>query len=145
MSDATVSPSVRPVSFRDFTRSAGVWLTVLLVGYMFFNTFRAISSPVAFAESFGVPLVSPQETTFVTVYAIRALFLALYGSALLIRRSYGGLALFAAVASVMPVGDALLVASSAGAVGTVVRHALIAVLLVVTAGLLYRRAQQLTT
>jgi hypothetical protein len=107
-------------------RSVGLWLSALLVGYMLVNAVRAIVSPISFASSFGIPLNNPSDDAFVLVYATRALFLGLFGLALFLRRSYASLALFALVATVMPIGDALLVALRGGELAIVVRHSLTA-------------------
>ncbi|MDX2139101.1 MAG: DUF4267 domain-containing protein [Chloroflexota bacterium] len=113
-------------------RSAGVWLALVLVIYMLFNAARAVTNPLDFAASYGTPLAEGSSTAFVLVYAIRALFLALFGLALIVTMQWRALAWFALVAVVMPAGDALLVALQGGAISIVVRHALTAVLLFVT-------------
>jgi hypothetical protein len=66
------------------------------------------------------------------VYAIRALFLGLFGLGLLLRRDFKALALYALIGSVMPLGDALLVATEGATAGTVLRHLLVALFLLVT-------------
>lgn len=110
-------------------RSVGVWMTIFLIVYILFNAVRSVLNPADFAVSFGLPLTSVGGSGFVFVYAIRALFLGLFGIALLVRRNYSGLALFVLVASVMPIGDATLVSLAGGPTGTVIRH-------IVTAGFL---------
>ena len=66
------------------------------------------------------------------MYAIRALFLGLFGLALLARRDYKGLALYSLVGSVMPIGDAILVAVQGGGTAIIIRHVLTACFLVAT-------------
>jgi hypothetical protein len=104
----------------------------ILIVYILFNAVRAALNPAEFAAYFGLPLASPENTAFVFVYAVRALFLGLFGLALLLRRSYAALGLYAFVGSVMPIGDALLVVLANGGTGTVVRHALTALFLLLT-------------
>ena len=76
------------------------------------------------------------------VYASRALFLALVTAVLLAWRQFRALGLFAAVAVVMPVADAVQVSAAGGASSIVIRHIVIAAYLVVTALLLVRLAKQ---
>lgn len=112
----------------------------ILIVYILFNAVRATLGPVDFADYYGLPLVDPGNTAFVFVYAIRALFLGVFGLGLLIRRDFNGLALYALVASLMPLGDAILVGVEGGPTGTVVRHVLTAVFLVATWYMLRRQA-----
>lgn len=113
-------------------RSVGVWMTVILIGYILFNAVRATANPVDFAGSFGLPLGITDSSAFVLVYAIRSLFLGLFGLGLLLRRDFKGLALYALVAVVMPLGDAALVALEGAPTATVIRHLLIAAFLILT-------------
>jgi hypothetical protein len=113
-------------------RSIGFWMAAVLVIYILFNAVRAVQNPVDFALYYGLPLVDETNTAFVVVYAIRALFLGMFGLALIVRMKWQSLALFALVAVIMPVGDALLVVQQGGASGTVIRHALTAAFLLLT-------------
>lgn len=122
---------------RSPSRAVGVWMAVFLIAGTAFNAVQAIWDPVEFASRFGVP-VAPDTTAFVSVYAIRALFLGVFAGALVWRRDFRSLALFVLVAVIMPLGDAALVAYQAGPLITVVRHLLIAVFLLATAFLLRR-------
>ena len=96
--------------------ASGYWLRVstaliaLMGVYMLVNTVRAFADPAGFAAYMGLPLTDPANHAFVQVYALRALFLGLCALALLFRRDTRALAVFALVAIVMPVGDALLTA-----------------------------------
>ena len=124
--------------------TSGYWLRVstvliaLMGAYMLVNTVRAFADPAGFAAYMGLPLTDPANHAFVQVYALRALFLGLCALALLFRRDTRALAVFALVAIVMPVGDALLTASNGAPVTTVARHA--ATVLAITASLLFSRA-----
>jgi hypothetical protein len=97
----------------------------LLIAYLFFNVVRATANPAGFAAFFGIPLNNPGDDAFVLVYAIRTLFLGLFGLALFLRRNYGTLALFLLVATVMPIGDALLVWQRGGEPAIIARHIVI--------------------
>jgi len=113
-------------------RAAGLWMSGLLIAYLLFNVVRAIANPVGFAASFGTPLANPGDDAFVLVYAIRTLFIALFGLALLVRRNYATLALFLLIATVMPIGDALLVWQRGGEPATIVRHVVITGIVLLT-------------
>lgn len=113
-------------------RSVGLWMSALLVAYLFFNVLRATADPAGFAASFGIPLANPSDDAFVLVYAIRTLFLGLFGLALLVRRSYTALALFLLVATVIPIGDALLVWQRGGDPATIARHIAITGIILLT-------------
>lgn len=132
-------------STQSFWRSVGVWLTLILLGYSLFNVIRAVVNPAAFSESFYGMALSSDNSAFVLVYAVRTLFLVLYGFALVLRQDRAALSLFALVAVVMPLGDAALVASAAGPTATIIRHLLIAVFVLATWFMLRRRLQKATT
>jgi heme A synthase len=116
------------------------WLVLLLGVFMLVNTVRAFADPAGFAVYMGLPLSDPANGAFVQVYALRALFLGLFALALLWRADARALALFATVAIVMPVGDAILTAAHGAPIAIVARHAATAILLAVTAALLTNRA-----
>lgn len=126
---------------RPAYRSVGIWMSVILVAYILFNAVRATLDPTGFAAYYGLPLTDPQNTAFVLVYAIRALFLGLFGLGLLAGRQYRALGLYALIGVVMPVGDAVLVAVGDGGTATVIRHGLTAVFLLVTGVLVLRWAR----
>jgi hypothetical protein len=68
----------------------------------------------------------------VLVYAIRTFFIGLLGLAMFLRRSYTSLALFLLVATVMPIGDALLVWQRGGEPATIARHSVVAAVVLLT-------------
>lgn len=130
---ATTPVSTRPAqSAASPWRSVGLWMSALLIAYLFFNVLRATADPAGFAAAFGVPLANPGDDAFVLVYAIRTLFLGLFGLALLLRRSYAALTLFLLVATVMPIGDALLVWQRGGEPATIARHIVITGIVLLT-------------
>ncbi|HNG95526.1 MAG TPA: DUF4267 domain-containing protein [Acidobacteriota bacterium] len=138
MSASSVVVSSTSVSRVPAHRAAGFWMVIVLIGYILVNAVRSTYNPQSFAAYYGIPLADPHTTGFVFVYAIRALFLGLFGLALLIRRDYPALVWYSLIGCVMPVGDAILVAVQHGGSGTVARHALTAGFLLLT-GILLRR------
>ena len=70
--------------------------------------------------------------------AAATLFVALLGTALLLRRNLAALRWFLPLAVLMPVGDALIVASAGGAAATIARHVVIAAIVAATGLLLWR-------
>jgi hypothetical protein len=117
-------------------RFPAVWLSAVLIGYLFVNVARALLTPAAFAESFGVVLANPQDAAYLAVYALRTLFMALFGALLIARGELRWLARFLLLAVLIPLGDAAVVGVYGGA--GVVRHLVIA-LVVFAVGLLMRR------
>ncbi|HEV7229055.1 DUF4267 domain-containing protein [Brevundimonas sp.] len=119
----------------------GYGLALVIAAWMGVNTLRAFLAPDAFARSFGLDGAQATDPGFVQVYALRALFLGVFALFLVVRAEARLLGWFALIAVVMPVGDALLVATAGAAPGTVARHAAIAVYLLLTATLLLRTAR----
>jgi len=76
----------------------------------------------------------------VGVYALRAAFLGLCAYGLLWLREIRALFVFALVATLMPVGDAILTAMADAPALTVARHGATAIVLATTAYLLFNRA-----
>jgi hypothetical protein len=119
-------------------RSVGVWLAVILIGYLFFNVLRATLNPRDFAVYYGLPLSDPANDSFVFVYALRTLFLGLFGAALIVTRNFRTLALYILVAVVMPIGDIILVTLKGASLETVIRHVLVVGFVLLTGSLLWR-------
>jgi hypothetical protein len=117
-------------------------LIIAAVVLMAVNTARAFLDPASFAAYMGLPLVDATDSGFVFVYALRAAFLALAASALLLKGEIRALGLFAAVAVVMPLGDATLTAAAGAPPAIVARHAATAVYLATAAFFLFRWARQ---
>lgn len=126
MSNISQSAVNRPSPWR----SLGIWMVVILIVYIFYSALRSFLNPVEFATGFGLPPASPNDNGFVYVYSIRAIFLGLLGLILLVRTNYSALTLFVLVATVMPVGDAVLVALNGGS--AVIQHVLTASVLLLT-------------
>ena len=118
------------------------WLVAAMGAYMLVNTARAMLDPPGFAAYMGLPLTDPANHAFVQVYALRAAFLGLCAFGLLWIRDVRALSIFALAAIVMPIGDAILTASNNAPPLTVARHGATAIVLAITAWLLFNRACQ---
>jgi hypothetical protein len=116
------------------------WLVAFMGTYMLVNTVRATLDPSGFATAMGLPLTDPSNHAFVQVYALRAAFLGFCAWGLLVFREIRALFVFALVATLMPIGDAILTASASAPPLTVTRHAATAIVLALTAYLLFNRA-----
>ena len=113
--------------------SLGAWLAVALSALMIVNTVRAFVEPEAFAAYMGLPLSDASGAGFVQIYGLRAAFLGLFTLVLLWRADMFALGAFAAVAVVMPLGDAALAAQAGAPLVVVARHLFSALVLIVMA------------
>lgn len=113
--------------------SLGAWLAVALAGLMIVNTVRAFVEPVAFAAYMGLPLADAGNAGFVEIYGLRAAFLGLFALVLLWRTDMFALGAFAAVAVLMPLGDAYLAAQAGAPLAIVGRHLFSAAILILMA------------
>lgn len=106
------------------------------------SALRAFADPVAFSVYMGLPIASPEQAGFVIVYALRTTFIAALAFYLALTGRLRALAVIAAIAMVLPVGDAWL-SAQAGADNTIVyRHIAIAVFLAFTAIMLFRDSRR---
>jgi hypothetical protein len=119
----------------EFWSKPGVWIATLGGLLMAVNALRSLTAPVPFATYLGLPLVHDGDADMVRVYGLRALFIGLAVAALLVMRDTPALAALMFAAVVMPIGDAILTAKAKAPKATVIRHAVIAILLLV-AGIL---------
>jgi hypothetical protein len=113
--------------------SLGAWLALALAGLMVVNTVRAFVEPAEFARYMGLPLSDASNAGFVQIYGLRAAFLGLFALVLLWRADMLALGAFAAVAVVMPLGDAALAAQAGAPLAVIARHLISAAVLVVMA------------
>jgi hypothetical protein len=113
--------------------SLGAWLGVALAALMIVNTVRAFVEPASFAAYMGLPLGDANNAGFVEIYGLRAAFLGLFALVLLWRADMFALGAFAAVAVVMPLGDAYLAAHAGAPLAVVGRHLVSALVLLVMA------------
>jgi hypothetical protein len=108
---------------------------VILILYIFYNTALSLVNPTAFARGFG--LASAADNPYLVVYAIRALFLGVYGTVLVVRRDFRALLLFVLVAVVMPLGDAALLIAKDASLVSVIKALVTAIILLGVAWLLW--------
>lgn len=123
-----------------YWRSVGVWMAGAGGLLMLVNAGRAFADPDGFARYLGLPLAAGGDAGLVHVYGLRALFIGLLVGTLLLLRERGVLWIVAAVAIVMPLGDAWLTSQAGAPSLTVGRHLAIAIFLGVTAMMLRRDA-----
>jgi hypothetical protein len=119
----------------EFWSKPGVWIAALGGLLMAVNALRSLTAPVPFATYLGLPLADNGDADMVRVYGLRALFIGLAVAALLAMRDIPALAALMFSAVVMPVGDAVLTARAKAPKATIIRHVVIAILLLV-AGIL---------
>ena len=113
--------------------SLGAWLALALAGLMIVNTVRAFVEPAEFARYMGLPLSDAGNAGFVQIYGLRAAFLGLFAIVLLWRADMFALGAFAAVAVVMPLGDAFLATQAGAPIAIVARHLISAAVLLLMA------------
>jgi hypothetical protein len=116
-------------------RTVGFGLSVILILYILYNTSLALVNPAAFARGFG--LASAADNPYLAVYAIRALFLGVYGAVLVVRRDFRALMLFLLLAVVMPLGDAALLIAKDASLVSVIKALVTAIILFGVAWLLW--------
>jgi len=117
------------MALETFWGRPGVWVAAVGAAFMLLNAVRAWFAPIAFARYFGTPLVDQRDQAFVRVYGLRALFIALALTALLVRRDPIALGWIALASVVMPAGDAVLAFRAGARRSTVVRHLVIGAVL----------------
>ena len=110
----------------------GFWLVLFVLLYSIANVIRATLAPAGFAGAMGLSF-DPSSTSYVYVYALRTAFIAAYGLVLLRARDRRSLAAFAGLATLMPLGDAVVVATEGLGGAFVVKHVVIAGYLMLTA------------
>lgn len=118
----------------------GFWMAAIMAVLQALNAVRAFTSPVSFSVYMGLPLESAADVGFVYVYGLRAAFISLLIILFLVTRRFNALAWTAVAALLMPVGDAILAQSAGAPFTTVLRHALIAMYVVVAFFVLRRTA-----
>lgn len=127
---------------RPAWRSIGFWLAAALALSQLTNALRVSFGAAAYSDYMGLPLTSPEDASWVVVYALRALFMGSFAGYLLVTQRYQVLSMMALLALVMPLGDFYLVWEAGGSTGTLARHALIAGVLVAAWLSLGRLARQ---
>lgn len=108
---------------KPVTRTIGFWMAVPLALLQGFNAVRVAVDPVGFSAYMGLPLEAAGDAAWVSVYGLRTAFVSLLVTTLLVRRDPHALKWTAAVALVMPLGDALLTHQAGAPTAIVARHA----------------------
>lgn len=111
-------------------RTIGFWLAVAIAALQGLNAVRTFANPVGFAAYMGLPLAGAEAAAWVQVYGLRAGFIAVITTILLIRSDFTALRWTALAALVMPLGDAWLTAHAGAPTAIVARHLGIAAFLV---------------
>jgi len=125
---------------RPVWRYIGFWCAMIMAIAQATSAARAFANPAGFADYMGLPLADVGMTSFVTVYALRTSLIAFLAAFLALTRRFGALAAIAAVALLLPLGDAWLAAEAGAAQSVVARHLAIALFLGFTALMLRRDA-----
>ena len=120
---------------KPLNRTIGFYLAFLIVIAQLTNGVRGLIDPMAFASYFGLP---SNDGAWVQVYALRALFLGAFAAALLWRREISALRWMSLIALLLPLGDLYLVWNAGATTPILVRHALIALVLLTTFVSLHR-------
>ena len=118
-------------------RSPAIWLVTLVAAVIVVLGVRAFLDPVAASASFGLPMHTETETTFVRIYGARN---ALLG-ALALAFAFGGmlrpLTLLFTFATALPL-LAIVITSRIGVGHELIRHAAILLVLVAASAALWR-------
>lgn len=124
-------------------KTIGFWCAMAMAVSQAVSAARAFADPVAFASYMGLPIAPGEAAGFVTVYALRTTLIAALVLFLALTGRLRELGVMAVIAILLPVGDAMLVASAGAPPSTVYRHAGIAVFLTFTAIMLLRDSRRL--
>jgi hypothetical protein len=120
-------------------RSKAVWLAGIASAVLLLLGIRAFLDPVAASASFGVPMHTEAETTFVRVYGARNALLGAVALTFVMLGMIRPLVLLFTLATVLPVLDAVVVVSRVGLGHELVRHGAILLVLVGISVSLWRR------
>ena len=119
-------------------RSPAIWLVTLVAAVIVVLGVRAFLDPLAASASFGLPMHTETETTFVRIYGARN---ALLG-ALALAFAFGGmlrpLTLLFTFTTALPLLDAIVITSRIGVGHELIRHAAILLVLVAASAALWR-------
>jgi hypothetical protein len=124
----------RPIS--TDARFAGFWFAVIIATLMYVNAARTLVDPVGFATYMGLPLQVAADMAWVRIFGLRALFIGLTVTFLIVRRDAATLKWLAAFGALIAVGDAALVLDSGGS--TAWRHFSIGTFLIIASAAQHR-------
>jgi hypothetical protein len=115
-----------------------MWLVGVVAVIIVALGVRAFLDPVAASASFGVPMHTDAETTFVRVYGARNALLGLLALAFLAGGMLRPLTLLFTFATALPLLDAIVITSRIGVGHELVRHAVILLILAATCTALWK-------
>jgi Domain of unknown function (DUF4267) len=125
-----------------YWRSPAILLAALFALAIVALALRTMFDPVAVSASFGLPMTSRAETSFVQVYGARNLVLGLLALAFIALRMPSATALVFTSAALLPPMDIWIVISRIGVGPELTRHVVIFAALLIMAAVLWRRAQR---
>jgi Domain of unknown function (DUF4267) len=122
-------------------RATAVWIAGLVSILILFLGVRAFLDPVAASASFGLPMHTDAETTFVRIYGARNALLGAMGLVLAARGMIRPLVLLFTLATALPLLDGAVIVSRIGLGHELVRHGAI-LLVLATVGLALWRTSE---
>ena len=125
-----------------YWRSPAILLATLFALAIVALALRTMFDPVVVSASFGLPMTSRAETSFVQVYGARNLVLGLLALAFIALRMPRATALVFTSAALLPPMDIWIVVSRIGAGPELTRHVVIFAALLIMAAVLWRRARR---
>jgi uncharacterized protein DUF4267 len=122
-----------------YWRSPVILLATLISVALVALALRTMLDPVAVSATFGLPMTSRAETSFVQVYGSRNFVLGLLALAFIALRMSKATTLLFAFAALLPPIDMWIVVSRIGVGPELIRHTIIFVVLAIMAWVLWRR------
>ena len=119
-------------------RSKAVWLAGLVSVVILLLGVRAFLDPVAASASFGLPMHTDTETSFVRIYGARNALLGALALVFALRGMIRPLVLLFTLATLLPLLDAAVIVSRIGLGQELVRHTIILLVLVTMTFALWR-------
>jgi hypothetical protein len=119
-------------------RSRAVWLAAVVSVVIVLLGVRAFLDPIAASASFGLPMHTDTETSFVRVYGARNALLGGFALVLASRGMIRPLVLLFTLATALPLLDATVIVSRIGPAHALVRHGVIFLVLAAVSVALWR-------
>jgi len=122
-------------------RTTAVWIAGLVSILILFLGLRAFLDPVAASASFGLPMHTDAETTFVRIYGARNALLGAMALVLAARGMIRPLVLLFTLATALPLLDGAVIVSRIGPGHELVRHGAILLVLATVSLALWRTSE----
>jgi hypothetical protein len=122
-------------------RATAVWIAGLVSILILFLGVRAFLDPVAASASFGLPMHTDAETTFVRIYGARNALLGAMALVLAARGMIRPLVLLFTLATALPLLDGVVIVSRIGPGHELVRHGAILLVLATVSLALWRTSE----